>query len=152
MKPQSTPWGFPLSEEPLLSHQRYADLEEDEVEALQAIISGKDTDEAGGAYKDQISSELGQEALEKVQRGQVSYYSPRVTWRASFVRDNEVRNSDLNKIGEIDNPDGPAPSLAQGRDWLLNGVTQTQEGRSFRIEKEWLASDRGGWDPDIYED
>jgi hypothetical protein len=35
---------------------------------------------------------------------------------------------------------------------LLNGVTQTQEGGAFRIEREWLASDSGGWDADIYED
>ena len=144
--------GLSLSEEPLLTHQRYKDLEEEEIEALQAIASGKDTDSSGAPYKDQVTSELGQEALEKIQRGQVSYYSPKITWRESFVRDNGVKNSDLNKIGEIDDPSGNPPSLAQDRDWLLHGVTQTQEGRSYRIEREWLASDRGGWDPDIYQD
>jgi hypothetical protein len=35
---------------------------------------------------------------------------------------------------------------------LLNGVSQSQEGKSYRIEMEWLASDRGGWDEDIYKD
>jgi hypothetical protein len=44
------------------------------------------------------------------------------------------------------------PSLAAGRNWLLTGVTQTQEGKAFRLEMEWLASDRGGWDPEIYND
>ncbi len=144
--------GLSLSEEPLLSHIRYEDLEDEEVEALQAISSGRDTDDTGAANKDKVTSELGLEALAKIRRGQVSYYSPKITWRESFVRDSGVKPSDLNKIGEIDNPSGDPPALAQDRDWLLNGVTQTQEGRSFRIEREWLASDRGGWDPDIYED
>jgi hypothetical protein len=44
------------------------------------------------------------------------------------------------------------PTLAGGRNWLLNGVSQTQEGKSFQIEMEWLASDRGGWDAQIYTD
>ena len=69
-----------------------------------------------------------------------------------MVRDKPVKAADLNKIGEIDTPDGPVPELAQGRTWLRNGATQTQEGGSFRIEVEWLASDRGGWDTDIYRD
>jgi hypothetical protein len=93
---------------------------------------------------------LGKEALRKIMRGQVSYYSPKVAWRESITRNSGVRNTDLNKIGEIDMPSGPAPALATGRNWLLNGVNQTQEGNSFRVEREWLASDRGGWDPDIY--
>lgn len=144
--------GLSLSEEPLLSHIRYKDLVEEEVEALRAIASGKETSDSGTSYKDLIESELGLEALAKIQRGQVSYYSPKITWRESFVRDRGVKTSELNKIGEIDDPSGEPPALAQDRTWLLNGVTQTQEGRSFRIEREWLASDRGGWDPEIYTD
>jgi hypothetical protein len=73
-----------------------------------------------------------------------------VAWRESITRNSGVRTADLNKIGEIDSPSGPAPALATSRNWLLNGVNQTQEGRSFRVEREWLASDRGGWDADIY--
>jgi hypothetical protein len=57
----------------------------------------------------------------------------------------------VNKIGQIDQPDGRQPNVGDGRTWLLNGVTQTQEGRAYRIEREWIASDAGGWDEDIYE-
>ena len=144
--------GLSLSEEPLLSHYRYRDLLEAEVEALKGIAGGKEKDDAGVPYKDKISSVLGKEALKKIMRGQVSYYSPKVAWRTSVTRHSGVKNTDLNKIGEIDTPSGPAPTLASSRNWLLNGVNQTQEGSSFRIEREWLASDRGGWDPDIYTD
>ena len=144
--------GLSLSEEPLLSHYRYRNLPDDEVEALKGIIAGKDKDDSGAAYKDKVTSTLGKEVLAKIQRGQVSYYSPKVTWRESIARNTGVRSTDLNKIGNINAPSGPAPALASNRNWLLNGVTQTQEGGSFRIEREWLASDRGGWDSDIYTD
>jgi hypothetical protein len=68
------------------------------------------------------------------------------------VRDKPAKADELNDIGNISDPLGPVPSLAGGRDWLLNGVTQTQDGKAFRLEMEWLASDRGGWDPEIYQD
>ena len=144
--------GLSLSEEPLLSHYRYRNLPDAEVEALKNIAGGKDKDDSSTAYKDQVTSTLGKEALKKIMRGQVSYYSPKVAWRECITRNSGVRSTDLNKIGEIDSPSGPAPALATSRNWLLNGVNQTQEGNSFRIEREWLASDRGGWDPDIYTD
>ena len=144
--------GLSLSEEPLLSHKKLRDLETDEVEALQAIISGKDKDSSGAAYKDKVTSDLGKKVLEKIQRGQTSYYSPKVTWRQATVRKASAASSDLQKIGKIDEPDGRQPSLSDGRNWLYNGVTQTQEGGSYRIEREWIASDRGGWDEDIYDD
>jgi hypothetical protein len=141
-----------LYEEPLLSHKKLRDLEADEVEALQAIISGKDKDSSGASYKDKVTSDLGKKALEKIQRGQTSYYSPKVTWRQATVRKASAASSDVRKIGKIDEPDGRQPSLSDGRNWLYNGVTQTQEGGSYRIEREWIASDRGGWDEDIYDD
>jgi hypothetical protein len=144
--------GLSLSEEPLLSHPRYKDIPAKESEALQLILSGKDKDDQGNKLRDKIESEVGIEALAKIERGQTSYYSPRVTWKESWVRDKPVKAAELNEIGNISEPNGPAPELAGGRDWLLNGVTQTQEGKSYRLEMEWLASDRGGWDPDIYTD
>ena len=100
----------------------------------------------------EVTSDLGKKVLEKIQRGQTSYYSPKVTWRQATVRKASAASSDLQKIGKIDEPDGRQPSLSDGRNWLYNGVTQTQEGGSYRIEREWIASDRGGWDEDIYDD
>jgi hypothetical protein len=144
--------GLSLSEEPLLSHPRYKDIEDKEREAIQLIQSGKDKDDQGNKLRDKIESDLGTEVLAKIERGQTSYYSPRVTWRESWVRDKPAKSSDLNDIGNISEPSGEVPELAGGRNWLLNGVSQSQEGKSYRIEMEWLASDRGGWDEDIYKD
>ena len=142
--------GLSLSEEPLLSHKKFRDLDEEELDALQAIISCKDKDSSGTPYKDKVTSDLGKKALAKIQRGQTSYYSPKIVWRQSTVRRASAASSDVRKIGQIDNPDGRQPALSDGRTWLLNSVTQTQEGNSYRIEREWISSDAGGWDEDIY--
>ncbi|MCX6878924.1 MAG: hypothetical protein NTW21_34710 [Verrucomicrobia bacterium] len=144
--------GLSLSEEPLLSHLRYKNLAEKEREAIKLIQSGKDKDDQGNRLRDKVTSARGIEALAKIDRGQTSYYSPRVTWRESWVRNRPVEAEELNKIGNIDTPSGPAPTLAGTRNWLRNGVTQTQDGKAFRLELEWLASDRDGWDADIYTD
>lgn len=144
--------GLSLSEEPLLSNKKFKTLAEDEIEALQAIISGKDKDSSGAPYKDKVTSTLGKKALTKIQRGQISYYSPKLTWRQATVKKSSAAASDIRKIGKIDNPDGRQPSLPDDGNWLLNGVTQTQEGGAYRIEREWIASDGGGWDSDIYDD
>ena len=144
--------GLSLSEEPLLSHPRYKDLEDKEREAIQLIQSGKDKDDQGNKLRDKVEGDRGKEVLGKIERGQTSDYSPRVTWRGSWVRDKPAKSSDLNDIGNISDPSGPVPELAGGRNWLLNGVSQSQEGKSYRIEMEWLASDRGGWDEDIYQE
>jgi hypothetical protein len=141
-----------LSEEPLLTHHRYSTLSSAEKQALNQIMGGKDKDDQGKALRDKVTSERGKEALAKIDRGQTSYYSPRVAWRESWVRDHPAAAAELNKTGQVDTPNGPVPPLAAGRNWLRNGATQTQEGASFRIEVEWLASDRGGWDPDLYTD
>ena len=144
--------GLSLSEEPILTHLRYKDLDSKERDNLQMILAGKEKDDEGTKLKDKIESDLGKEVLGKIERGQTSYYSPRVTWRESWVRDKPAKADELNDIGNISDTLGPVPSLAGGRDWLLNGVTQTQDGKAFRLEMEWLASDRGGWDPEIYQD
>jgi hypothetical protein len=144
--------GLSLSEEPILTHLRYKDIDSKERDNLQMILAGKEKDDEGTKLKDKIESDLGKEVLGKIERGQTSYYSPRVTWRESWVRDKPAKADELNDIGNISDPLGPVPSLAGGRDWLLNGVTQTQDGKAFRLEMEWLASDRGGWDPEIYQD
>ena len=147
--PSSSTVGLSLSEEPLLSHPKFKDLDETELEALKAISSGKEKDDGGALLKDKITSDLGKKALNKIMRGQTSYYSPRIVWRESYTKNRPLRQSDLNKIGEIDTPE-KAPGLSDSRNWLLNGLTQSQEGSSFRIEKEWLCSDSGGWDEEIY--
>ena len=141
--------GLSLSEEPILAHKKFKDISDEEKEALQAIIAGKDKD-GSTTYKSKVKSTLGKKALEKIMRGQTTFYSPKVVWKESTVVKVSNAAVSLSKLGLIDTPSGRAPSLSHGRTWLFNGATQSHEGSTYRIEREWLASDTGGWDSDIY--
>ena len=143
--------GLSLTEEPLLSHKRYKDLSTTEKEAITLIGGGKDKDDQGRKLRDKVTSVLGKEALAKIDRGQTSYYSPRVTWKQSYASSLPAQWDDMKDIGNISEPEGPCPELVN-RNWLKNGVTQTQDGKSYRLENEWLLSDREGWDAVIYND
>lgn len=145
--------GVATSEEPLLSHNRYQHLPDAEREALRNIGSGKEDDAQGNSFRSQVSSEIGKEILKRFDRGQTSYLAPKITWRQSWVQDTKLDNSDLNDIGNVSSPEGNPPTLAQGRNWLCTAISQTQESqKAFRIEIEWMASDRGGWDDKVYSD
>ncbi len=140
-----------LSEEPLLSHKAFEALEKNEIAALQKIIAGKDKDETGIDQRSLVVSEKGILALAKIDRGETHYYSPKVTWKASWTGDQPAVGTDLAGIGCIDaTPLGPYPNLPDGRNWLFNGMTQTQEGKAYKLEAEWISSDSGGWDTDLY--
>ena len=142
--------GLSVSEEPILSHHRYKDLPMYEVEAIKFIMAGKDKDEQGNDMEDFVESELGKEALGKVKRGETGYYSPKITWKVSWQSDEPVASDEVYLIGKIDSPEGNPPALGSLRNWLRNGVTQEQDGKAFRHEIEWLASNPGGWDPNLY--
>ncbi len=106
--------GLSLSEEPILTHKRYATLDEDERDAIRQLIEGRDKNDDNEKLRSKVESELGLELLAKVDKGITGYYSPRVTWRESWVRDKPATASELNDIGKVSTPSGPAPSLAGG--------------------------------------
>jgi hypothetical protein len=57
---------------------------------------------------------------------------------------------DLGGIGRIQSPPG-APSLPDGRNWLLVGVDAERVGSStWKVTREYRASGAGGWDREIY--
>ena len=133
-----------------MTHRRYQNLAAAELKALQTIATGKDKDDQQNVLRDKVTSVRGKEALAKLDRGETSYYSPKITWRESWVRRKAAPANELNTIGRINTPNGPCPALGGGRTWLRNGVTQTQEGKVYRVEIEWLSSNPGGWDTDLY--
>ncbi len=140
-----------VTDEHLLLCHHYKDIVTREREALKGIIAGKDKDDQGNKLRDKITSALGIEALSKIDRGQVSYYCPKITWKEKWVCKRSVGAGELNKVGKIDTPLGPCPPLAGTRNWIRNGCTQEQEGKhAFTLQLEWLASNEEGWDSQIY--
>ena len=71
-----------------------------------------------------------------------------VTWKRNSTK--KLTASQIHKVGYIDTPKGPAPSLPSPRKWLNMGITQSQTGKIYQVSEEWRASDVRGWIPDIY--
>ncbi len=142
--------GVTMSEEPILSHPRYRELDAAVLAAVRMIMMGRDKDDQGMDLRDKAGAGGGAELLAKIDRGQTSYFLPRTTWRQSLVVSWRSSAGTSGTPGKIGTPPGPSPSLEGGGNWLLNGVTRTYENGVCRIEREWIASDEGGWDPDIY--
>jgi len=71
-----------------------------------------------------------------------------VTWKRNTTR--KLPASEILKVGYIDTPKGPAPSLPDPRKWLNMGLTQSQKGQVYQVSEEWRASDVRGWIPAIY--
>jgi hypothetical protein len=77
-----------------------------------------------------------------------SYLTPGTTW--TEISFDTSRPTDVGDVGKIDNPAGPAPTLADSATWLFVGMSYTKRGKIYEIRKTWQASARGGWDTDIY--
>jgi hypothetical protein len=71
-----------------------------------------------------------------------------VTWRKTY--NGVAHPSNLVEAGKIGNPDGPAPSLPSGRNWLDMGITATKRGSAVQLVHEWRASGRRGWIQSVY--
>ena len=57
---------------------------------------------------------------------------------------------DFGDVGCVDFPEGNAPQLPTGRNWLYVGLVWEQRGLTYSVKKEWRASGRRGWNNDIY--
>jgi hypothetical protein len=82
-------------------------------------------------------------------RGQEFYLTPAITYRETTLDVDLPRLDDLCTV----NAPNKAPSVAQGQNWLLvsvNGrsVANPSGDITYEITREWLLSDRKGWDPD----
>lgn len=153
--------GITTSEEPIESHNRYKDVDPGELQIIQNLKNGsvkqvKDTpynfiptSDHEKAEKFVITSDLGKELCDKIQRGIESYLNAVQIWRVSFVSNTMPSAAILNAVGKITSAVG-APALAGGRNWLFIGCNMNQKDRVYNVSYEWQLSDDGGWDADLY--
>lgn len=83
-----------------------------------------------------------------------TYKFPSFTWEKTWDGTTAINPNEIDNLGFLDVPDGDFPfpgGIDEARDWLLVNATQEQDGLKFRNSLEWELSDRGGWNPDIYE-
>ncbi|TSA32137.1 MAG: hypothetical protein D4R65_10080 [Verrucomicrobiaceae bacterium] len=72
-------------------------------------------------------------------------------WRKSWMeKENTIPESIFTNLGRIDTPDGPVPTVNQGRNWLRSAAKVRGRGRIWECTVEWMLSGRGGHEPAIY--
>lgn len=131
------------SEEPIETHKNF-----------RSTIGGKPGNELNGARFDDEGAFIGfvgpfaNDTEEDEWRGITSYLAPGAVWRKNYLTSS--RPSDLGQVGTVDVPEGSAPSVPAGMNWLYTGLTWEQRGRIYQVRKEWRLSGRRGWNDTIY--
>jgi hypothetical protein len=138
-------------EEHILTHSRYEDLPEEEIKALFAISNGTEGKDEGGAYADDVTSELGIECLAKIRKGTVARKSTGMVWVEKF-NTSDLNDLDRGNINKTMLPPGKAVDFGgEAKNWLYltPNATEEAEGNVFAIEKRWEYS-ADGWDLEMY--
>jgi hypothetical protein len=83
-------------------------------------------------------------------RGFEYYLAPAVSYRNTAL---EVSLPSLQELCTVNSPQG-APAVSGNQNWLLSSinarsVAQPTGGVRYEVTKEWLLSDRNGWDPEL---
>ena len=132
------------SEEPIETHKDF-----------RSKLGGKPGDVLHGAHFDEQGAftgftdfKDGDTETADTWRGIRAYLSPGVVWRKNYVT--KSRPNDFGDVGCVDFPEGNAPQLPTGRNWLYVGLVWEQRGLTYSVKKEWRASGRRGWNNDIY--
>lgn len=146
-----------LGDEPILTHERYESLPDNEREALRQILSGEKykTEEGKEEWEAEIESAPGLEVLAKIKKGVSAHREPGLIWRERkrilFSQLNS--ESQLDKVRRIDTPPGSPPG-GGNRDYMYLGpqLDQDETGEFADLVREWELSGPEGWDPDLYGD
>lgn len=145
-----------LSEEPLLTHPRYADVPEDELTALTQIIAGQvyKTEEGKERWSADVVTVRGLEALEKIDKGVVAYLDPKLIWRESYRIDWKDLDEEVEvaAVGNIDAAVPGDPPTGGDRNYLYIGAQadQDESGEFGDLVNQWQLSGRDGFDEDLY--
>jgi len=89
--------------------------------------------------------------ISALDKGFLSYYSPRTTHTARYTSSAGLNSSVTSSVGDVEGAPQGAPELPAGQEWLFMGANTDNSGSVFDIELEWLASGDTGWDGDYYD-
>ena len=127
---------YSCSEQPLLTHPNFQDIDGEEKDALMAMASGASPKDTFGkedkVIEDVVKSEAGKKAMEKMRKGQVSFLCP-------------------GGVGKKGAPGSGAPAVSGKYDWIKEGVSGRRTGTgNWRQTVSWRLSGPDGWDSDLY--
>jgi hypothetical protein len=139
------------SEEPVETFSEYDSLSAFDIQEAAELArnppkpaDGKEVKEVDKTGWDPLKVRL----FDDLRSGLEAYREPRVIWTKRWVSD--ARPNNLNRIGEIDTPEGNPPPVAAGRNWMNVGVVSRERGAVFENELSWELSGRGGWNAFYY--
>jgi hypothetical protein len=140
-----------ISQEPLLSHPIFADtLTDEELLALKALLAGdvETYEELKAALTTPLTTNYA-EAERLIKRGEESYYAPTINVTISGVT--TVENFTFPRAGEIVAPPGIPATFGDNQNYLFAGANIESLGNGqANIERTYLGSGRGGWNPTLY--
>ena len=79
--------------------------------------------------------------------GVQSYLNPNITYSLNFVTN--TRPS-LDKVGKIMSYVTGAPTLQDGKNWMLASITYRKQGSDYNVTQTFQASAESGWNTYIY--
>jgi hypothetical protein len=87
--------------------------------------------------------------IERIAQGRTTYEMATYQHHHRWQGNKGITSAQLNKLGKIDTPSGNPPTPGTGRDWLLIGADEEQNGSGdflFDNVLTYLLSDEGGHD------
>lgn len=154
-----------VSEEPIETHPRYDELTADQRNIVQQFKAGRykiyktvdgvitkvisRVDDLNVGSFDIAASEPLTDLVTKINKGFISYLVPNQVFRVSYTQNSKPPAALLNMTGYIKNAED-APTVGDGRNWLLIGVNYSSESGVYSITEEYQLSGPGGWNTEIY--
>lgn len=134
-------------EVPTESHKTFEAVTDDQLKEIKAAIQENRTLDSAIVPTD--SQNKARILYKLLYRGQEYYLTPAVSYRETTL---ETRFPSLDELCTVNSPNA-APRVSSGQNWLLssiNGrsVAKPAGGVNYEVTREWLLSDRKGWDPE----
>lgn len=135
-------------EVPTESHPTFKDsVTDDQIKEIKRAVQDNDEPDAGI-----IPTDKGDRArilYKLLLRGQDYYLAPAVSYRQTTL---ESQLPTLNQLCTVNAPQR-APNVAAKQNWLLTSINARSVAQPtgqvrYEVTKEWMLSDRNGWDPE----
>lgn len=135
-------------EVPTESHPTFKDsVTDDQIKEIKRAVQDNDAPDTGIIPTDEKNR--ARILYKLLLRGQDYYLAPAVSYRQTTL---ETQLPTLNQLCTVNAPQR-APNVASKQNWLLTSinarsVAQPAGGVRYEVTKEWMLSDRNGWDPE----
>jgi hypothetical protein len=132
---------------PIESHPTFKIVTDAQLKEIKRAIQAQD--EPDSAIVPTSATNKARVLYRLLLRGQEYYLAPAVSYRETTV---ELRLPTLNQLCTVNAPRN-GPGVSSKQNWLLTSINARSVARPtgsvvYEVTKEWLLSDRNGWDPE----